>query len=85
MALGVPVLSTSCGGMSEVIIDGVNGFLVPPRKPDIVSARIIDIINYDKEYMLKIINEAKSTVAKNHLIKNQICDFKNLYREILND
>ena len=33
MALGVPVLATSVGGPAELIRDGVDGLLLPPRNP----------------------------------------------------
>jgi glycosyltransferase involved in cell wall biosynthesis len=33
MALGVPVLATSVGGPAELIRDGVDGLLLPPRDP----------------------------------------------------
>lgn len=34
MACGVPVVATACGGVGEVVTDGVEGFLVAPRRPD---------------------------------------------------
>jgi colanic acid/amylovoran biosynthesis glycosyltransferase len=34
MACGVPVVATNCGGVEEVVTDGVEGFLVAPRQPD---------------------------------------------------
>lgn len=33
MAMGVPVAATSVGGPSELIDDGVDGLLLPPREP----------------------------------------------------
>jgi glycosyltransferase involved in cell wall biosynthesis len=33
MALGVPVLATSVGGPAEIIEDGRQGYLLPPREP----------------------------------------------------
>jgi L-malate glycosyltransferase len=33
MALGVPVIATNVGGPSEILNDGREGFLLPPREP----------------------------------------------------
>lgn len=35
MAMGVPVLATAVGGPAEVVRDGVDGLLLPPRRPDV--------------------------------------------------
>lgn len=85
MSLGVPVLSTNCSGMGEVITNNVNGFLVPPRSPKKIALKINDIINLNNTSMSKIINAAKDTIVKNHLISNQVKDFKSLYYDILNE
>jgi glycosyltransferase involved in cell wall biosynthesis len=34
MAMGVPVLATSVGGPAEIVSDGVEGRLLPPKAPD---------------------------------------------------
>ncbi|OXM57230.1 glycosyl transferase [Amycolatopsis thailandensis] len=33
MACGVPVVATAVGGLTDTVVDGVTGLLVPPRKP----------------------------------------------------
>ena len=52
MAAGLPVIATYVGGNPEAILDEVTGWLVPPRNPDLLAEKIIDLIN-DPEKALK--------------------------------
>jgi glycosyltransferase involved in cell wall biosynthesis len=38
LSVGVPVVATAVGGVPEVVHDGENGLLVPPRRPDALAA-----------------------------------------------
>jgi glycosyltransferase involved in cell wall biosynthesis len=40
-AFGVPVLSTDTGGVSGIVRDGVNGFLLPPEAPGAEYAKVL--------------------------------------------
>lgn len=40
MAMRRPAVATDVGGVSEVVLDGVTGFLVPPRNPQALSSAI---------------------------------------------
>lgn len=37
MAFGCPVVGAACGGTTDIVEDGVNGALVPPRAPDRIA------------------------------------------------
>jgi len=40
MACGVPVVATAVGGLTDTVVDGVTGDLVPPRQPRALGAAL---------------------------------------------
>jgi glycosyltransferase involved in cell wall biosynthesis len=44
MAYGCPIVTTSVGGIPELIHDGVNGLLCPPRDPDCLAEKIRTLV-----------------------------------------
>ena len=82
MILGVPVISTDCGGMSEVINNN-NGFLVPIRDSESMAEAIQKFIIIDETSKMKIINNARDRVMHNHLLSHQINQFNSLYNNIV--
>lgn len=45
MAAGLPVVATRVGGNSEALIDGVTGWLVPPKKPEEMARKLMDLLD----------------------------------------
>jgi len=45
MSMGVPVVATNIGGLSEAIAPGKTGALVPPGNPDILGKTLSEIIH----------------------------------------
>ena len=64
MAMQVPVITTSVGGASEAIDDGVSGFLVRPRDVDELAGKIKETLDHD-ERRLAMGKAARAVVVKN--------------------
>jgi glycosyltransferase involved in cell wall biosynthesis len=45
MSLGVPVVASAVGGVTEMIRDGVEGLLVPPANPGALAAALKQMLN----------------------------------------
>ncbi len=53
MSLGCVVVATNSKGVEDVVDNGTNGFLVEPRKPDVLAEKILEILeNRDLERSL---------------------------------
>jgi len=63
MALGKPVIATDNGGNREVVIHSKTGFLVPPRDPEAIARRVIDLLNNP------LLSEKMGQVGKQRVIE----------------
>lgn len=45
MACGTPVICTRVGGLPELVVDGVSGYLVPPNSPEALRDRIESLLS----------------------------------------
>ncbi|MFZ1321214.1 MAG: glycosyltransferase family 4 protein [Ignavibacteria bacterium] len=84
MAIGVPVITTDCGGMNEAVSDNENGMIAKVRDPEMLAEKIIeysDLTEIKKEQM-KV--KAKNTIAEKFTDQKQIEGFINFYNSLLN-
>ena len=44
MALGLPIVATDVGGVSELVADRIHGRLVPPHRPDLLAGALVDLL-----------------------------------------
>ncbi|WP_299114681.1 glycosyltransferase family 4 protein [uncultured Winogradskyella sp.] len=83
MAMGLPVISTNCGGMAEVVKHKETGWLVPMRDAKVIEAAIIDFDN-TPEYKLKsMVSQAHEFVKREFDYVNNIEKFIELYNTVV--
>lgn len=44
LALGLPIVATHVGGIPQAVREGVEGLLVPPRRPDLLADAVLTLI-----------------------------------------
>jgi glycosyltransferase involved in cell wall biosynthesis len=49
MALEKPVIATNIGGITDIVVDNENGFLVPLKNPEIMAEKMIRLITHPEE------------------------------------
>lgn len=79
--VGLPIVATTAGGIPEMIVDGRNGFLVPPEDEASLADAILRLIG-DGRLRQKLGENAKREV-KRFSIDKTIRDNIELYRKIL--
>jgi glycosyltransferase involved in cell wall biosynthesis len=82
MAWGVPVISSNTGGLPEVNIEGISGYLSDVGNTREMSQNAIKILE-NENTLLEFKNNARST-AKQFDIKNIVTLYENLYNSVLN-
>lgn len=81
MAVGLPVIATDIPGTREMISDGINGRLVPPRDPITLADTINKMIENSK--MRQIFGKAGKETVKQFSIENIAQRYLELYEMLL--
>ena len=82
MALGLPVISTDCGGVDE-LIDVESGWLVPTRNPEALAEAIIDFTKTPDANIEEIRLAARKKVEGQHNEEMMVLGMEALYFEVM--
>jgi glycosyltransferase involved in cell wall biosynthesis len=84
MAMGKPVVATKVGGIPEVIRNGFNGILIPPRDHRELAMAIKNLIG-NSQLAVKMGQAARNFVLNNHSIVEIAQKWQTLYLSILRE
>lgn len=83
MALGIPVISTDCGGMTELVEDGQNGLIIPIRNPLAMADRIEQFMAMTSIQIQQLVLAGRQTVEQRFRERRLIDEMLNLYHQTL--
>ena len=83
MTVGLPVISTNCGGVPELIDDGQDGWLVPTRNPLAMAGAIEAFTHLPLEKIKEVRLAARTKVEKQHNLKRMVEGMEELYYEVI--
>jgi colanic acid/amylovoran biosynthesis glycosyltransferase len=81
MACGVPVVTTHCGGMSEAVTDGVEGFVVPLRDAEAMAAALLRLAG-DSALRQRMGQAARARVEREFRLSRQIGQWLQLFSNV---
>jgi colanic acid/amylovoran biosynthesis glycosyltransferase len=82
MSNGLLVISTDCGGMREVVCDGINGFLISVRDAEAMANAVIKLKALSKEEINQLRRNAYRTVEQKFKLAANIKNFVELYQSL---
>ena len=63
LAAETPVIASNLGGSSEIIENNIHGFLIPPKNPELLATKIIELIE-NEDLRKKFSENGKKLVAE---------------------
>lgn len=82
MAAEVPIVATIAGGIPEVVSDGVNGILVPPRNPQTLAKAVLTILQ-NNDLAKKLSKAGRETVEKRFTVEKMVEGTLEVYQKVM--
>ncbi|MBU0759892.1 MAG: glycosyltransferase family 4 protein, partial [Candidatus Omnitrophica bacterium] len=82
LASAKPVVATNVGGISSIVRDGVNGFLVEPSRYELLVEPVIRLLK-DRELYKRMSHSGRETVIERFSINGMVDRVHALYREVI--
>lgn len=80
-AVGLPMVSTNVGGCDEVVLEGVNGYLVPRQNESELAAAMLKLMNMTKDEQQKMGHASKELVEKEFAMDGVMKKWYQLYHK----
>ncbi len=83
MVLGKPVVATEGGGTNEIVVDNQTGFLIPPKSPEIMAEKFIELLE-NPEKANQMGEAGRKRVYENFNLEKMTETYYQLYKKLMN-
>ena len=84
MGVGAVVLGSSSGGMSEIIQDSINGYLIEPHNVNLLAEKLQFLINLDSKTKKQISDNAKKRIENDSSLRTIVDKTIDYYNRVIN-
>lgn len=84
MACGCIVIGSSSGGMSEIITDGEDGFLCPPRRPQLLAQTLTEALGLPPDRRRLMAERARNRIEQEFGMQAVIPRMTSYYQHVVN-
>lgn len=84
MACGLPVVCGDGGGNSELVIDGVTGFVIPQGHPEALADRLRDLRS-DPRLRIAMGESGRARVLSDFSVAKMVDEYRDAYAQVLRD
>ena len=81
MAASRPIVATTAGGIPEIVVDGVNGSLVPPRDARVLADAIVRVLG-DAALRRRMGDAGFARVSERFTVERMVADTAALYARL---
>lgn len=82
MSTGVPCILTDVGGCSDIVDEGVNGFLIPPKNPNAMADRLLFLAN-NPHQLRRMRIEARRKIVRKFNLESMVNKYLALFEKYL--
>jgi len=81
---GKPVVATAVNGIPDLVVDAATGYLTPPSRPDLLAARIVDVLGRpDRGASMGVAGAAR--IAGRFGVGEMLAGVDAVYQEVLGE
>ncbi len=81
MSTGLPMVSTKVGGVLEIINDGKNGLLVPPKHPEELAQAILRLYK-DQKLRSRLGEKARKTILERYTAEKVVNQYITTFKSV---
>lgn len=82
-ASGLPIVATRVGGISEVVIDGQTGFLVPPKNPPALAQAMLKMMDLPEEARQAMGAQGRIYVQEHYGLDKILDEWERIYEGLM--